>query len=163
MDDRFAQALQPHTSIATDHVARLEFVNAAGEAADWVRGTVEGPFCDYARTLTTAFAIEETTRGVTIVDPCYWTPELPFFYRLQLEAEFPTGPVLTVERPIGLRRWEVIGPSVRLERKRVVLRGAAATQISGEALVDARKFESALIVSDPSEKICAKQVDVAWH
>lgn len=154
MDDQLAQSFRPHCASATEHAARLEFIGGPAASAASLRGTIEGPFCEYARTLPTTFSIAESDRSVTIVDPCYWSPRLPFLYRLRAVASFDDSPAATVDAMIGLRRWEAVGANLRLERRRIVLRGAAADVDQLAPWEFARSCDVALLVKPPDDAVC---------
>lgn len=73
-------------------------------------GTVEGPTCVASHTLPATIPLRSNRSSTTlesvaiIPDPCFWTPELPFLYRLRLEL-IRDGQVLEqTERVVGLRR-----------------------------------------------------------
>ena len=63
-----------------------------------LKGTVVGPLCEYADTLSTRVELKQTAAHVgrdpqpthlmaaaRILEPCFWGPEHPFCYELQLE------------------------------------------------------------------------------
>ena len=74
---------------ASDMEARL-VVRARAEG-DALRGHVTGPFCDRAQTLPATLPLRAIEHGdqllaeAVVPDPCFWTPELPFQYRVQIE------------------------------------------------------------------------------
>jgi beta-galactosidase/beta-glucuronidase len=73
-----------------------------------LRGTLRGPFCENARTLTAEFIFREigTSAHVeTLVpDPCMWTPEMPHLYQADVEAWQGDERVAAYHGTIGLRR-----------------------------------------------------------
>jgi hypothetical protein len=73
-----------------------------------VRGTLRGPFCEKTRTLPAEFAFwpsAQAGEAIAIVpDPCTWSPELPHFYQVDLEAIQNNGVMAAYYGTIGLRR-----------------------------------------------------------
>lgn len=137
-----------------------EPVTAAGGECIEMRGTLDGPYCTAARTLPTQFAlrtgIDSTAHAFAlaqVTDPCFWTPALPFLYRLDIEATLADHP-MRIDAIVGLRRWECEGPNFKLERKRVVLRGIEIPHTALPRISDARAVASALVVRHPNTEIC---------
>ncbi|MAT70172.1 MAG: hypothetical protein CMJ58_11700 [Planctomycetaceae bacterium] len=126
-------------------------------------GVIRGPFCQFARTLPANFPLQPLpplagrppAAAATIVDPCYWTPELPFEYELQCEGDAPP-------QRFAFRRWYAVGAAFQLSGKRTVLRGAAVSSAFAresedaiaELLQTARDTESALVVPRPPLAFC---------
>lgn len=50
--------------------------------ASQIQGTFRGPFCKYSHTLPSTVPIRNGT--AIVVDPCYWSPKLPFRYNINL-------------------------------------------------------------------------------
>ncbi len=88
---------------------------------------------------------------VAVTDPCYWTPQLPYLYNFEGQVKLADGSVQSWSHMIGFRRWEVEGRNLRLERRRIVLRGAVAATESAVDLRAAHEAEVALIVQEPSD------------
>jgi hypothetical protein len=135
-------------------------VNATGESPIVIRGALDGPYCSAARTLPAQFTlragVDSTSHAFAMAivpDPCFWTPALPFLYRLDLDVVID-GRATAVDAMVGFRRWECDRESFRLERKRVVLRGGLTTNADNGVLLSARAGEAALIVPDPSGTLC---------
>jgi hypothetical protein len=125
-----------------------------------IGGVLEGPYCTIARTLTAQFplrtGVDSTGQAIAtarVTDPCFWTPALPFLYRLTLTLTSQAGK-WTIEPMVGLRRWECDGQNFRLERKRVVLRGATSPSNADATLDDARAQEVTLLVVEPTDELC---------
>jgi hypothetical protein len=115
-------------------------------------GIIRGPFSDFAKTLTADFALRPTELGsaeALVTEPCYWTPQLPMRYEVRLEVD-------SVEciMPIGLKRFYCKGRNFSLESKRIVLRGMSCESPTENDLKLARQYETALIVTDPTDKVC---------
>lgn len=125
-------------------------------------GAVRGPYCQYARTLPADFPLQALpptdgrppAAATVVVDPCYWTPDLPFEYELRLEGE--DSPLR-----LALRRWYAVGASFQLVGRRTVLRGAAVAPPNDDErlsriLTACRQTAAALAVTSPSESLLAQ-------
>ena len=73
-------------------------------------GRLVGPECELARTLQTSVPfVARAAEGAlmaqaVVVDPCFWTPELPFLYRAKLELRRKGQVVGRHEQVLGLSR-----------------------------------------------------------
>jgi beta-galactosidase/beta-glucuronidase len=156
--------VQPRLLVAADGEARLLLVDASAGGRDVIslHGTLDGPNCLHARTLPTVFRLHArrdpesgaASAAVLVTDPCDWTPTLPFLYTLIVELQLADGTEMTVSQPLALRRWYADGPNLRLERKRVVLRGAEVTQPDAALVPAAHGVETALLVREPELAFC---------
>ncbi|MGI9428380.1 MAG: hypothetical protein ACR2NM_06965 [Bythopirellula sp.] len=148
----------------------LEFPRDGDVAA--LTGRLVGPHCQVARTLPADFSFKKTTlpanlpealsylNGVTwyktqVIDPCYWTPELPFLYDLQLAVEFEDGSSVDRQLRVGLTRWGPQWRDLRLENRRIVLRGASIEQPTVDVIPAARDASSALLITQYDDSFCA--------
>ncbi len=162
MTTPLTELVQPVCRVANDGEARLALVDGStsGRGVVSLHGTLDGPHCMHARTLPTVFRLHPrrdpggASAELLITDPCYWTPALPFLYILVVEVERPDGSLSTVSQTVGLRRWHADGANLRLERKRIVLRGAAVSATGETTLDEARLREAALVVRNPKENFC---------
>lgn len=76
-------ALQIYSSERNAAVCRVHFETIGTESR--IEGTLRGPFCKYSHTLPSTIPIRN---GIaTVVDPCYWTPRLPFRYEVKIDVE----------------------------------------------------------------------------
>jgi hypothetical protein len=87
----------------------------------------------------------------TVPDPCFWTPELPFMYSVELSAVHGDETIATIKRPLGICRLGVHGKSLYLDAKRFVFRGVRIEPAAIDDLVTAKQTASALFVTDPSD------------
>ena len=92
----------------TDVEARL-IARYTGEESDVVlSGTVRGPFCDRAQTLTAELVFlplgSATEVEAIVIDPCMWTPDLPHLYQADIEAHRGDELVDEYHGPVGFRR-----------------------------------------------------------
>lgn len=107
------------------------------EGRDWrLAGTVRGPFSTRARTLPATTAWSDTGPGPTLMatalipDPCYWTPENPALYDIQLRLLDGSQEIASVRRTLGLRRLGPDDRAFRFESKRWVLRGITSETLA---------------------------------
>jgi hypothetical protein len=96
-----------------------------------------------------------------IPDPCFWTPELPFLYRAELELRVGRGHSVKIDQTVGIRRLGIRGKSLFFEGKRFVLRGVHREfEISNPKFEldrdapQARESWTALIVRSPGDDLC---------
>jgi len=133
----------------TESAAYALLKPSAGSVIRSLAGNLNGPHCQFARTLPADFALAETKSGLTVgqvIDPCYWTPALPFLYDMQLTMQMHDEREIEQSAKVGLRRWECSGKNFRLESRRFVLRGAGCDQLTEENAAQARAAETALLV-----------------
>ena len=155
-------------------------------------GHLIGPECRFARTLPAKILFQFRGRGAggellaeaIVPDPCFWTPELPMLYRVEIVAsgQWPMarevvpeargqGPGEYVERWFAIRRLGTRGTSLILDGKRWVLRGVCherraagfiPTVDRGQHLLSpdladlmtARAEDAALVVAAADEEFC---------
>jgi hypothetical protein len=109
-----------------------------------------GPRCERAHTLPATFQANQSGT-LLVTDPCYWTPQLPFLYDVELSLQLADGTTTTWKHTVGLRRWEIDGRNLFRERRRIVLRAVAVAEFDVADLAAAVEAEMALVVLDPSE------------
>lgn len=123
------------------------------------RGVLRGPFNAHARTLAAEFRL--SPEGETLVtEPCYWTPETPFLYKLVATRVQATGDEHDVHATIGLRRLRTRGVDCLWENRRVVLRGARVAHVESATLADARSWALALLIDGIDDACCAAAAEV---
>ncbi len=152
--------LQPGHSV--DSEARIYVCGPKDRTIESVQGSLRGPQCEFARTLAAEHPVQrlsgqpeqEHMAQVLITDPCYWTPQLPFRYELNLELQEAGGKIKTKTHQIGLRRWGTNGKHLWLESKRTVLRGAGVDLAHFEETDAVRQDQTALLVSIPPNGLC---------
>jgi hypothetical protein len=161
MTERFCEQLDVFTHRATESEVMLTLCDMSRGRIRSFRGELRGPRCLRAKTLQAGFTVTrcecETnvscSTSLVVTEPCYWTPELPMLYDLNLELELADGSTLTWQTPVGLRRWEIHGRDFFREGKRVVLRGLVIDDCSRSTLERAAEAEVTLVVRDPSNEI----------
>lgn len=109
--------------------ARLELTADEVNRGLQLAGRVVGPECMFSHTLPARMPMMDRSGNgallleAVIPDPCFWTPELPFLYRVEIELRHNDQTLAKAQRTIGVRRLGVRGPSLHFEGKRFVLRG----------------------------------------
>jgi hypothetical protein len=123
-------------------------------------GQLVGPQCEFAQTLPARIpfvggrSAGALTAEAVVPDPCFWTPELPFLYRAELELRHGAEKIGTCERLIGIRRLGVRGRWLSFEGKRFVLRGMRCDDWSEDSAAFARETWTAMVLADPSDEVC---------
>ena len=131
-------------------------------------GTLVGPRCGTATTLPITVSWIDAAGGANVMaravlmEPSYWTPELPNLYDVDLQVIAEDRPLMRVARAVGLRRLGVRGRSLWLEGRRWVLRGVSleGENASGGALqphhlAALHEQQTAGLVCDPDSALCA--------
>ncbi len=71
-------------------------------------GTLCGPFCEKAKTLTAELVFQQAGNSpqaeAIVTDPCMWTPELPHLYEADIEVRRDGKLIDEYHGPVGLRR-----------------------------------------------------------
>ncbi len=131
-------------------------------------GTLKGPQCNYARTLPADFSfscinsknqaevtgIQCPLYSAQVIDPCYWTAELPFLYDLQVSLVTEDGQQLDQTTQVGLTRWETHWRNLMLDNRRTVVRGASTDATAMDVLSDARVASTALLMDHYDSAFC---------
>jgi len=96
-------------------------------------GQVTGPRCFNTRTLPTTTHLFDLGAGPTLLsralllDPSYWSPDLPSIYDVTIELRRGAKVLATARREIGFKPLGVRSRSFVLQGKPWVLRGVCAT------------------------------------
>jgi len=147
--------------------ARLPHGDVLGDMRIEIVGNLIGPSCDFAHTLPARIPFvqhrsdDRLLAEVIIPDPCFWTPELPFLYRAELELRAGGGLSAKIDQTVGIRRLGIRGKSLFFEGKRFVLRGIhrefEISNLKSELDRDAplaRESWTALVVRSPNDDLC---------
>ncbi|NOZ41468.1 MAG: hypothetical protein GXP24_14765 [Planctomycetes bacterium] len=153
----FIEQIDPVGYSPTEHQVNFALCDMSQGRLASFGGNLIGPHCQYARTLPATFSIppceglpDVSNRTQKIItDPCYWTPQLPYLYTFEGEMKLADGSEQSWSHTVGFRRWEVEGRNLRLERRRVVLRGVVVDESSVD-LAAAHDAEVTLVVKEPS-------------
>jgi len=162
---------------ATDAQARVYVEYTADVPTDaTLSGTVTGPFCQYARTLPArlplvAYPADKagTLLSQSVVpDPCFWTPEMPFLYTVDIEVRRGDELHESDQRQFGIRPLGVRVRDLVFGGRRWVLRGVDKHSINGDSisrdirtassleqlLRECHAARAALVVVEPDDEIC---------
>ena len=118
-----------------------------------ISGTIVGPHSAHARTLPAKMPFRFLGSGdsplaeAIVPDPCFWTPESPYTYRVSLEVQHQGKVVQRHEQLLGIRPLGVRGRSFYLDSRRWVLRGGFSDALHAIALADLRDADLATKVS----------------
>ncbi len=133
MKDSFIPNLEVFSGAADPAEARVYAVTSNTDSNlvenGWqLSGHLVGPQCDFAHTLPARipFRAERSSNSVAeaiVPDPCFWTPELPFLYRAELNLQQGERAASRHTQTIGIRRFGNRGSAFYFDTKRFVLRG----------------------------------------
>lgn len=127
---------------------------------------VEGPKCRYSTTLPTR--VKLTHRGVTnwgdlpavmaeadLPDPCHWSPELPFLYRVIGELRLGEQVIAEIDQTFGIRPISVVRNRIKFQGKTWVPRIVRKWIVDPIASLE-QWHESATVMSaiEPSDELC---------
>lgn len=160
MADALNTQLEIFAHRTSESDATLTICNCSQRAITGITGCIQGPHCMRAKTLSATFAVgshkcESGSVSTLITEPCYWSPSLPFLYKIDLQVEWDNGTTTNWQQSIGLRRWEILGRSLFQERRRVVLRGAAIDSPMHQQLGAAAEAEIALVTHNLPDELLA--------
>ena len=131
-------------------------------AAVSLAGSVTGPFCEYARTLPASVALHDLGAGETqlaearVPDPCFWTPEMPYLYQVEVELRSDGDCLATAERTLAIRRLGADGRSLFLDARRWVPRAASTGSAAPSTFESCRDAALGLVVDDPTDDVCGR-------
>ncbi|MGL4514756.1 MAG: hypothetical protein ACRCT8_16835 [Lacipirellulaceae bacterium] len=123
------ETLELTLAAASDSAARLAVRMPPLAPGAVVRGSLRGPRSRCARTLPSGFALRTVSEAdgwsgrFDVVEPCYWSPDLPMLYDLTVEVMDSESTVESHSVAVGLRRLAESGANLRLEGRRMVFRG----------------------------------------
>jgi len=143
----------------TESSAHVVLELPAGVPIRSLTGKIVGPYCNFARTLPAEFSLTDIKSNsdihvAQVIDPCYWTPELPFLYDLHLGILKEDGQEIEQTLKVGLTRWGCESRNLRLESRRIVLRGTSSKQLATATLSAAREAATALMVDRYDQPFC---------
>ncbi len=143
--------------------ARLELSDDELNQNLQLNGRIVGPECAFSHTLPARMTMMDRSLGNTLLleavvpDPCFWTTELTFLYRAQLELRSSKETIAKYERTVGIRRLGVRDGGLHFDGKRFVLRAINRKQAAGSERDEdgfCRETWTAILVSDPDERLC---------
>ena len=113
---------------------------------------MRGPFCAVAKTLKTTTVFRRFDRQglwqARLVDPCFWSPDYPAYYRIRIEQAGQTTELIC-----GIRRFGAKNGQFWLEGKRWVLRATTLTHVLDLPLQSWREARLAIFADDPPSNL----------
>ena len=148
---------------ATDTLARIYArMPRPAERALILRGKVTGPQSAYAHTLPASFPLRDMGPGLSLLaealvpEPCFWTPDLPNLYRVEVELCKGDQTLASTSRTFGIRRLGTSGRNLIFDGKRSVLRAVTFDDVPPAPLLEWRDASAAAIVNNPSDDLCGE-------
>jgi hypothetical protein len=156
--------------------ARL--ASEAAPAGAQLSGRIQGPSCAHAQTLSATvrmsptlslhtppwrqradsppceFAGADLLAEAIVPDPCFWSPDLPFMYRVVVELRHAEKLLSTTVRMLGIRPLGARGRTLLLEGRPWVIRGAEQAAKPAAKLSEWRATDLAMVVESPSDDLC---------
>lgn len=127
-----------------------------------LHGQVDGPFCAHTRTLRAKFPLRRRTDAdplltvANLVEPCFWSGELPFLYQVELELRRGADVVAATTREIGIRPIGVDGPQIVLAGAQIVFRAVDPRALRTAPTLEAwRDSNTTLLAHAPDAALCA--------
>lgn len=127
-----------------------------------IRGQVVGPTCCYSRTLLARIPLFERNQADALLslaivpDPCFWTPAMPFLYRVEVTLVQHGVELPALTREIGVRPLTTRGRSLLLEGKTWVLRVARSSSVATCAPGLWHESDMAQWIQSPSDEQCSE-------
>lgn len=150
----------------------------AAPSGSKLAGRVVGPQCAYASTLSASIGINpkrpqmeaanvasgaaprapgpDLLAEAIVPDPCFWSPELPFLYRVEVELREGADLLASTAHPLGIRPLGARGRKLLLEGKPWVVRGVEQSAVPPAELNHWRAVDTAMVVEAPSDELCAE-------
>ena len=116
-----------------------------------LHGTISGPTCLYAQTLPSTYRFSDRGPGdsfvaeATVPDPCFWTPQLPYLYQIEIRVQRVNEVLAEASQPFGIRPLGVRGKSLIYAGKRCVLRGGLVKNSPALNMEDWHNSEAAML------------------
>lgn len=116
-------------------------------------GCVHGPQSKFARTLPAKISFRNLAPGESVLaeaivpDPCFWTPESPYIYLVDLVLEKDGQSLQKSEQVFGVCPLGVKGKHFYLDGSRWVLRGGKQVQLNSNNVGEIREAVIATIIT----------------
>lgn len=129
-------------------------------------GRVIGPSCAYAQTLSAAIRLtpKQTPSNALepapllaeaiVPDPCFWSAEMPFLYRVEVEVRSGDHAPAAAERTLGIRPLGARGKKLILEGRPWVVRAIHNLQLPASNLSAWHAADAVMAVEDPDDELC---------
>lgn len=122
-----------------------------------LEASLSGPRSLYGRTLPVKLAFRQSSAAgeldAVLTDPCYWTPETPLIYDIELKLH-DEGRTWHQQRSIGFRPLTSSGRRLRIAGSNWVLRGISATSLGEINLEALRQSDAVLVAERPESRLC---------
>jgi hypothetical protein len=128
-------------------------------------GQVTGPLCEYATTLSERVPLQNigaesgnrVRAAAQVLEPCFWEPQHPFCYEIQLELHGNAG-LLDMRRIIsGIRHLAVAKNELLLNGQDMFLKGVRhQTEATVEELELWHEVECSALMVSASQDLCAR-------
>ncbi|MGD9722080.1 MAG: hypothetical protein AB7O59_12440 [Pirellulales bacterium] len=164
--EHFEHRLELFFGAASDTVAHVYARLAApsGVGADTqeltLSGSLYGPECQYAATLPARFKLVDRGPGpsllaaATVPEPCFWTPDLPHWYRAEVELRRGAEVLARASRLFGIRPLGAAGGKLIYDATRWMLRGVICDEVPQSDLAAWRDARAAMVVPSPTDALC---------
>ena len=161
--DEFADRIDLFFGAASDAVCRIyaRLSSSDDHAGFQLAGTLTGPTCAYAETLPATFSLVDRGPGASLLaeavvpEPCFWTPQMPHLYLADVQLREGGRVVARLKRPFGIRPLGAAGRKLIYAGKNWVLRAVSADAVSKTDLPQWRDADSAMLVRNPDDALCA--------
>lgn len=119
-----------------------------------VSARIEGPYCSTGRTLrsTIQFSPQENGLSCQLVDPVFWSPDFPAYYRIDILD----GDEVIYSQRLGIRKLECSRGSLFLNSRRWVLRAAWSDSLTVD---ECQRENLAIVCDDPSDQFLDDATD----
>ena len=161
--DDFATRLEVFFGEASDTVCHVyaQLPHGVGENLQ-LCGSLTGPYCEYAETLTANFTFSDRGPGKSLLamavvpEPCFWTPEMPQLYQAHLQLKQGDSVLAEAQRSFGLRTLGVQGRNFFYGGKRWVLRGVSSRELPLTDLAAWRDSDMVMLVNNPDASLASE-------
>ncbi len=165
-DDSPLATLELFFGDANDAIARVyaRVAITPGQRAENITlsGMVSGPECAFATTLPARVPLLSKGPGVSLLaeavvpDPCFWTTELPFLYRVRVELRNGNEVLAAREQMFGIRRLGVSGRKLYFDTKRYIVRAVSLENTLERDWLAWRAADAAMLVQNPNDDFCRR-------
>jgi len=143
-----------------------------GERDLRLTGRIHGPHCVFSQTLPFSTTMSDLGQGASdmnrstlvasawLSDPCFWSEDSPFAYKVHVELHQGSQLVAEAERWLGIRPCGAVGNRLWLAAKRWVPRGVRREHAPQAALADWRESMTVMNVHDPAPELCQTASEV---
>ncbi len=162
--DDFATRLEIFFGEASDTVCHVyaQLPIDSDEHPFQLCGSLTGPYCEYAETLTAKFSFADRGPGKSLLamavvpEPCFWTPEMPHLYQAHLQLKQGDKVLAEAQRRFGLRTLGIQGRNFFYDGKRWVLRGVLSSDVPPTELAAWRDIDMVMLVRNPDEALASE-------